>query len=157
MFKILLIFLWCCSNVGTVEKVNKLKSKFCIINFFLLTIMLNFTNLAHSETMEICKLASANTNKSLPIKKDNVTILRDTGCISASPKNIFIYFLEVSVTADVAKRINYEKEIKPQVLTLYCTDPKVRVFLNAFDVDNRYYTKKGEFVGSFYMTAKECK
>jgi hypothetical protein len=120
-------------------------------------ITLNFPNFANSGTMEICKLASANTNKSLPIIKDSVTILRDTGCISASPKNIFLYILELSVTADVARKINYEKEIKPEVLTLYCTDPRVRPVLNAFDIDSRYYTKKGEYVGSFFMTAKECK
>ena len=135
---------------------NKLKNKFCFINL-LLVIILNFPNFANSETIEICKLASANANKSLPIKKDSVTTVRETGCISARPKNIFIYVLEISVKADVARKLNYEKDIKPEVLTLFCTDPKVRPVLNAFDIDNRYYTEKGEYVGSFFMTAKECK
>jgi hypothetical protein len=107
--------------------------------------------------MDACKSAASIISKSLPIKKDNVTLLRDVGCLPSSPKNKFIYIMEVSVDAGLAKQINFNKEIKPGVLKTFCTDPQVRNLLNSYDIDHRYYTNSGEYVGSFLMVSKECK
>ena len=125
---------------------------------FALTTLLHFTPaFSQYATIEACKYASQTTNKSLPIKKDNLTVLRETSCLAGSPKNRFIYILEINVSEDIARQLNFKKEIKPNVLNTFCSDPQVRVVLNAFDVDHRYYTTNGKYVGSFLMESKECK
>ncbi len=137
-----------------------MKQFFFALNKYLLILgsYLVFTSaIAQPASIDICKYASQTTNKSLPIKKDNLTTLKETGCLISSPKNIFIYILEVSVPAEIAKQINFNKEIKPNVLNTFCTDPQVRAVLNAFDIAHRYYTVKGEYVGSFSMASNECK
>lgn len=113
--------------------------------------------LAQSAPIELCKSASQSINKTLPIKKDNLTILRETGCLPSSPKNKFLYIMEISAPAEMAKQVDFKNAIKPNVLNTFCSDPQVRAVLNAFDVEHRYYTNKGEYVGAFLMTSKECK
>lgn len=111
---------------------------------------------AYSNTMDICKKASEQTNKSLPAKKDNFTVVRETACLPGSPKIRFVYILEIDVPLSVAKQINFAKEIKPGVKNTFCTDPNIRSVLNAFDVDHRYYVKDGSFAGSFLIQSSEC-
>lgn len=111
---------------------------------------------SHSATLEACKISISSVNKSLPIRKDNLTIVKEAACLPGSPKNRFVYILEVGIDAELARKINFDKEIKPGVLKTFCTDPQVRNVINLYDVDHRYYTKKGEYVGSFLMTSKEC-
>ena len=110
-----------------------------------------------AQTMSMCKSVAAEVSKTLPIKKDRLTTIREAGCVPGKPKNTFLYVIEVDATLDAIKSIDFNKEVKPRVLNTFCTDPKVRPVLEAYDVDNRYFTLKGEFAGSFLMTAKECK
>lgn len=110
-----------------------------------------------AQTMSMCKEVAAEVRKALPIKKDRLTTIREAGCVPGKPKNTFLYVLEVDATLDAIKSIDINKEVKPSVLNTFCSDPKVRPILNAYDIDNRYFTLKGEFAGSFLMTAKECK
>jgi hypothetical protein len=110
-----------------------------------------------AQTMSMCKSVAAELNKTLPIKKDRLTTIRETGCVPGKPKNTFLYVLEVDASLADMQALNLKKDIKPNVLNTFCTDPKVRPVLEAYDVDNRYFTLKGEFAGSFLMTAKECK
>ena len=127
--------------------------KYVVIVLFLLPV---FTQ-AETASLELCQSASQSVNKTLPMKKDNFTIVRETGCLSGKPKNIFLHILEVNAPIELVRQIKFEEEMKPSVLNTYCTDPKVRPVLNAFDIDYRYYTKNGEFAGSFLMKSKECK
>lgn len=111
---------------------------------------------AHSTTMDVCKKASEQTNKSLPARKDNVTVVRETGCFQGNPKIRFVYILEVNIPLDVAKQINFARDIKPGVKNTFCSDPNIRVVLNSFDIDHRYYTRDGSFAGSFLIQSSEC-
>jgi hypothetical protein len=110
-----------------------------------------------AQTLDECKATSQIVNKSLPIKKDNLTILRETACITGMKKQKFIYIMEVSLSKEDANNIDFKYTLKPRVLNTFCSDPQVRVILNAFDVDHHYYTKNGEFMGSFLMSSIECK
>jgi Co/Zn/Cd efflux system component len=133
---------------------------FLMITKFILAIAAfsTFTSvLAQSATIDLCKSASQIMNKSLPIKKDNLTIMRETSCLPSSPKIKFLHIMEISSPIEMVKQIDFKTAIKPNVLNTYCTDPQVRVVLNAFDIEYRYYTNKGEYVGTFLMTSKECK
>jgi hypothetical protein len=112
---------------------------------------------AHSGAMEICKEASEQANKLLPLKKDNVTVVRETGCFPGSPKIKFVYILEINVPIDSTRQLNFSKEIKPNVKNSFCSDPDIRSTLNLFDIDHRYYTKDGFFAGSFLIQSSECK
>jgi hypothetical protein len=111
---------------------------------------------AHSTTMDVCKKTSEQTNKSLPAKKDNITVVRETGCLPGNPKIRFVYILEVDIPLNVAKQINFAKDMKPGVKNTFCSDPNIRALLNAFDVDHRYYAKDGSFAGSFLIQSSEC-
>jgi hypothetical protein len=108
-------------------------------------------------TLEVCKYASDRTNKTLPYRKDRVTVVRTTGCIAGNEKPIFVYVYDIDIPLDIAQKINYNKDIKPDVLNTFCTDPDIRSTLNAFDIDTRYYSRNGSFAGSFKMTSKECR
>lgn len=107
--------------------------------------------------LDLCNKVVEKINPTLPIKKDNLTTLKNVGCIPQSKRVILAYIHEVSVSAEVLKKINLEKEIKPNALNTFCTDPNIRVVLNIFDVDFRYYTMNGIFGGSFLITSKDCK
>lgn len=128
--------------------------RFYLIGFLICTSFLPIA--AHSKTMDICKKASEQTNKSLPAKKDNFTVVRETACLPGKPKIRFVYILEIDIPLSVAKQINFIKEIKPDVKNTFCTDPNIRALLNAFDVDHRYYVKDGSFAGSFLIQSSEC-
>ena len=111
---------------------------------------------AHSTTMDVCKKASEQTNRSLPAKKDNITVVRETGCLPGNPKIRFVYILEVDIPLNIAKQINFTRDLKPGVKNTFCSDPSIRALLNAFDVDHRYYTNDGSFAGSFLIQSSEC-
>jgi hypothetical protein len=110
-----------------------------------------------ASSLDTYRLAAAEANKSFPIRKDRVTVLRSAICVKGSPKNVFTYVLDLEVSKDLAKGVDFERGIKPDVVRTFCTDPKIRPVIEAFDVDHRYYANKGEFVGSFLITSKDCK
>ena len=125
-----------------------------IFLLFLLIIFQAFP--VHSETMSVCKAVASELKKSLPIKKDNLTTIRDVGCLQSKPKNLLIYILEVDALLSAVKMIDFNKELKPINLRIFCSDPKIRPVLDAYDIDHRYYTIKGDFAGSFLLSSKEC-
>jgi len=110
-----------------------------------------------STSMEVCKLAAETINKMVPLRKDRFTVMRQAGCLAGKPKNKLIHILDIEVEAELAKEVDFKNGIKPDVLNTYCSDPQIRPTLDAFDIDFRYYAKKGVFVGSFLITSKECK
>ena len=129
------------------EEVKKISS---ILIFF-------FCFPAFASDLELCKQVANKINSTLPIQKDRLTTLKSVGCIPQSKKVILAYIHEVTISAESMKKINLEKEIKPNNLNTFCSDPNIRVVLNIFDVDFRYYTTDGKFGGSFSITSKECK
>ncbi len=112
---------------------------------------------AHATTMETCKLAASQMSKSLPLRKDNITVIRSVGCVASNPKNRFVHIVDVTAPLEVMRQIDLNAEIKPSVLMTYCTDPQIRITLDAFDMEYRYYTQQGRFAGSFLMKASECR
>ena len=116
-----------------------------------------FTQNSLANTLEICKSAAAEMRKTLPLRKDNVTVILSVNCIPGKPKHRLVHIAEVSIPVEMMRQIDVNTEIKPSVLTTYCTDPAIRVTLNAYDVDYRYYTKTGAFGGSFLMKSSECR
>lgn len=112
---------------------------------------------AHASSLELCKSTVDTVSKILPARKDSNTVVKNVGCVPGKPKNRFVYRLEISgLSQDTLKQIDVNKDVKPDALNLFCTDPNMRALLNAFDVDHRYYTERGVFVGSFLMESKEC-
>jgi hypothetical protein len=112
---------------------------------------------AHANTIEICKNTVDITRKILPLRKDSVTVVKNVLCAPGVLKNKFVYMLEVNgVAQDIVSQIDVTRDIKPDALNQFCTDPKLRALLNAFDVDHRYYTARGIFIGSFLMESREC-
>ena len=111
----------------------------------------------HSANIDTCKKVAETTNKSLPYKKDRITVVRETGCVIGKPKNKFVYVLDIDVNAEDIRGINIGKDLKPDNLNIFCSDPNLRVVLKAFDIDHRYYARRGIFAGSFLMQDSECK
>ena len=112
---------------------------------------------AHASSLELCKSTVDTVSKILPARKDSNTVVKNVGCVPGKPKNRFVYRLEISgLSQDTLKEIDVNKDVKPDALNLFCTDPNMRALLNAFDVDHRYYTERGVFVGSFLMESREC-
>jgi hypothetical protein len=128
-------------------------------NFLQLVFVLSLLQIipAKAQSMAMCKAVAAEMRNQLPIKKDNLTTIRDVGCLPGKPKNIMINILDVDAPLSALKTIDFNKDMKPSNLRIYCSDPKIRPVLEAFDIDNRYYTLKGDFGGSFLMSSKECK
>ncbi len=112
---------------------------------------------AHASSLELCKSAVEKISKFLPVRKDSNTVVKNVGCAPGQHKIRFFYRLEISgLSQDILSQIDVNKDIKPDALNLFCTDPNMRALLNAFDVDHRYYTERGEFFGSFLMESREC-
>lgn len=112
---------------------------------------------SHASSLELCKSTVATVSKTLPARKDRFTVVKNVGCAPGKPKNRFVYMLEVSgLSQDVLKQIDVSRDIKPDGLNVFCSDPNMRALLNAFNVDHRYYTERGVFIGSFLMEAREC-
>lgn len=112
---------------------------------------------ANANSLQTCKTVADTVRKALPARKDSFTVVKSVGCVPGKPKNRFVYMLEVTgLNQDILKQIDVKKELKPGGLNQFCTDPNMRVLLNAFDVDHRYYTDLGVFIGSFLMKAREC-
>jgi hypothetical protein len=112
----------------------------------------------YAGSLDVCKSTSDSIRKLLPARKDSMTVVKNVICAPGNPKNKFIYILEVSgIPLDVLNQMNMVRDIKPDGLNQFCTDPSMRSLLNAFDVDHRYYTDRGVFVGSFLMESGECK
>lgn len=112
---------------------------------------------AHASSLELCKSTVDSVSKILPARKDRNTVVKNVGCVPGKPKNRFVYRLEISgLSQDILSQIDVNRDIKPDALNLFCTDPNMRAMLNAFDVDHRYYTERGVFVGSFLMESREC-
>lgn len=95
--------------------------------------------------------------KTLPLRKDSITVVRDVGCLPGKPKHKLVHFVEVSAHIGVLRQLDLSKEIKPDALRTYCTDPEIRPAIKAFDIDYRYYTIDGTFAGSFIMRESECR
>ena len=112
---------------------------------------------SHASTLAICRETAAHLSKMLPMRKDGITVIREAQCMPSTPKNRLVYILEVNAPIETLRQFDLRKEIKPGVLNTYCTDPEIRVTLNAFDIDHRYFTPNGTFAGSFLMRAKECR
>jgi len=112
---------------------------------------------AHASSLELCKSAVDKMSKFLPVRKDSNTVVKNVGCAPGQPKIRFVYRLEISgLSQDILSQIDVNKDIKPDALNLFCTDPNMRALLNEFDVDHRYYSERGVFVGSFLMESREC-
>jgi len=116
-----------------------------------------FTQHSQANTVQICKFVAAEMRKTLPLRKDNVTVIRSVDCILSKPKHRLVHIVEVSIPVETLRQIDVNRDIKPSVLTTYCTDPAIRATLNAYDVDYRYYTQTGAFGGSFLMKSSECR
>lgn len=130
-----------------------------IKNFIKLVLALSLLQIipAKAQSMAMCKAVASELRNQLPIKKDNLTTIRDVGCLPGKPKNMLIYVLEVDAQLSALKAINFNKDMKPSNLRIFCSDPNIRPVLEAYDIDNRYYTIKGDFAGSFLMSSKECR
>jgi hypothetical protein len=128
-------------------------------NFFCVALLALFIqpSLAKENTFEFCKKAADNVTKMGITQKDKYTFVRGAGCIPGNPKNRFVYMLELrGISTDIIRHIDVARDIKPDGLRQFCTDPAMRALLNAYDVDHRYYLENGVYVGSFLMQSREC-
>lgn len=115
------------------------------------------SGLAAAKTLDVCQKAAANANRMGVVQKDKYTFTKNAACIPGSPKHRFVYMLELrGLPNDVFRQINFARDIKPSGLNQFCTDPDMRALLNAYDVDHRYYSEDGTFIGSILMQSHEC-
>ncbi|MFC7410863.1 hypothetical protein [Hydrogenophaga atypica] len=112
---------------------------------------------ASANTLDLCQKAATNANRMGVVQKDKYTFSKSAACIPASPKHRFVYMLELrGLPNDVFRQIDFARDIKPSGLNQFCTDPDMRALLNAYDVDHRYYSEDGTFIGSILMQSQEC-
>jgi hypothetical protein len=125
---------------------------------FSLAIILGFLSIpAFAGSLDLCKIVQSKLQASLPQQKDKYTFVTNTGCVQGSPKHRFVYMLEIrGLSKTQIIGINFNKDLKEGGLNQFCSDPNMRVLLNAFDVDHRYYDSSSVFLGSFLMSSKEC-
>jgi len=126
-----------------------------------LLVFLAFLQLpTYASTMANCKKVAEIMGKALPIRKDNITIMREVGCIPSAPKNKLHHVLEIDVQPNIAQQLSRSKdisrEIKPSVRNTYCTNPQIKPILGEFDLDFTYYTKQGVYVDSFTLKLSDC-
>jgi len=111
---------------------------------------------ANATDMKVCKSVSQRLQSTLPIKVDRFTKITNISCIPSSSKVVLAYIHELTVPLDVAKSIDFAREIKPGSLNFFCSDPQGRSVINAFDVMMRYYLPNGTYVGSFSISTRDC-
>lgn len=116
-----------------------------------------YSTLANASDMKLCKIVVERLQETLPIKVDRFTKVTNISCVPSTKKVVLAYIHEISAPIDIVKSINFEREIKPNSLNYYCTDPAGQVTLNAFDITMRYYTENGTYAGAFFVRKSECK
>lgn len=113
--------------------------------------------LAEASSFEVCQKAAAGAARMGVVQKDKYTFTKSAACVPGSPKHRFVYMLELrGLPNDVFRQIDFARDIKPGGLNQFCTDPDMRALLNAYDVDHRYYSEDGTYIGSFLMQSREC-
>jgi len=110
----------------------------------------------YASDMKLCKTVAERLEGTLPIKVDRFTKVTKIGCIPSSSKVALTYIHELSVSLEVAKSVDFTREIKPGSLKFFCSDPQGRAVVDKFDVNMRYYIPDGTYVGSFLISTKDC-
>ena len=103
---------------------------------------------------EVCHALSNKLNQRGAMVIDEITTLTNTVCIRGQ----FIYSYEIS--EDITPR-DFENilksEMKPEVITSFCTDPSTRPFLDAVhSVTLRYRRSDGDYLGEFSFDNSDC-
>jgi hypothetical protein len=103
-----------------------------------------------------CAEVAKKISESLPIRKDKISVLTSVSCLRTSPKNTLVHVVAVDTEENKDRSFEMERHLKPSVQNTYCSDPKIRPTLNAFDINFRYYNSVGVFWGEFTIRAVEC-
>lgn len=108
-----------------------------------------------SSAFSTCKFVADKARKSLPIQIDSLTKMVNVTCVELFDRPLLLYVAEVKLTSDYLHAIDLQS-IKPVVLNTWCTDPNMRVVLEMFDVNYRYYLIDGVFIGDIKLKNTQC-
>jgi hypothetical protein len=104
---------------------------------------------------EVLQQLSAELNKKMPINVDAVTRLDR---VSAEPGRLFTYHYTVVPASDASTmRVDFSREIKPQLKSEMCSNPDTQKFLkNGVTVVYAYQDMSGHELGDARFTPSDC-
>jgi hypothetical protein len=104
---------------------------------------------------EVLQQLSLELNKKMPISVDAVTRLDR---VSAEPGRLFTYHYTVVPASDASTmRVDFSREIKPQLKSQMCSNPDTQKFLkNGVTVVYEYQDASGHELGDARFTPSDC-
>ena len=110
----------------------------------------------YADLLSECQGVSNTINKSTPQAIDNVTTLLNAVCFQEGNTVTLNYRNKVNLPAgafDQGKLNN----LKPSMLSTWCTDPTQRQTLNQVNIRYTYADASGKFIGNIDLSKRECK
>lgn len=111
---------------------------------------------AYADIMSECQAASNTINKSTPQAIDNVTTLLNAVCFQEGNTVTLNYRNKVNLPAGAVDQGKLNN-LKPSMLSTWCSDPTQRQTLNQVNIRYTYADASGKFIGNIDLSKRECK
>ena len=111
---------------------------------------------AYADIMSECQAASNTINKSTPQAIDNVTTLLNAVCFQEGNTVTLNYRNKVNLPAGAVDQGKLNN-LKPSMLSTWCSDPTQRQTLNQVNIRYTYADAGGKFIGNIDLSKRECK
>jgi hypothetical protein len=119
-----------------------------------------FTNISFADQeLDYCLEMAKEINSKFPIKLDEITTAKGTGCKKGSP-HIFQYYLYVDkevLPEQLSLVTPILKDAKANLLKSWCSNPDMLAVLGLFDVEYVYRDIKEQYLGLVEIKDRDCK
>jgi len=126
--------------------------------FIILIYSISNTSFADQE-FDYCLEMSKSVNSKSPMKIDEVTTAKGSGCKKSNPHIFqYYYYIDREVMSEQMSLVNSAlKDAKPNVLKNWCSNPDMLALLGLYDVEYVYRDIKEQYLGSVEIKERDCK
>ena len=130
------------------------------MKFILMLLIYTFSNMSFADKeFDYCLEMAKLVNSKSPMKIDEITTAKGSGCKKSSP-HIFQYYYYIGkeiVPEQLSVATQALKEAKPNLLKSWCSNPDMLAVLGIYDVEYVYRDIKESYLGSVEIKDQDCK
>jgi len=130
------------------------------MRYIFIILIYSFANVSFADQeFDYCLEMSKEVNSKLPMKIDDITTAKSSGCKKSSPHIFqYYYYIEKEVMPEQLSLVSpWLKDAKPNFLKNWCSNQDMLLLLGLYDVEYIYRDFKEQYLGSVEIKERDCK